>query len=264
MGGPVTSLESQDQIRPAKAVILSAGQGRRLLPVTENLPKCLVRLSGRTLLEWQLRRLDEIGLREAVVVVGFAPGAVEAELERLSFSNLKPRTLFNPFFEVADNLASCWIARQEFDRDLLLLNGDTLFETAVAERLVAAPPAPITVTVDRKPTYDADDMKVATDGARLTAIGKTIPVYDAESIGFLRFSAPGARRFVRAVDEAMHRPEGLKRWYLSVIDQLAREEGQVHVQSIEGLDWGEMDYPDDLARNDALARRWAERETAPV
>lgn len=244
-----------------KAVILSAGQGRRLLPVTERLPKCLVRLSGRSLLEWQLRRLDDIGVAEAVIVIGYAPEAVETELARLSFRGLRARTLFNPFYAVADNLASCWIARQEFDRDMLLLNGDTLFERAIAERLAAAPPAPITVAVDRKPAYDDDDMKVATEGTRLTAIGKTIETYDAESIGFLRFSKEGAALFVAAMDEALHRPEGLKRFYLSVIDHLARG-GGVHVQSIQGLDWGEMDFPADLERNAVMTRAWMEREAA--
>jgi choline kinase len=247
---------------PAKVIILSAGQGRRLLPVTESLPKCLVRLSGRTLLEWQLRRLDEIGVAEAVVVVGFSPETVEAELQRLSFNRLRARTLYNPFFAVADNLASCWVARDEFDQDVLLLNGDTLFERAVAERLAAAPPAPITVAVDRKATYDDDDMKVATEGSRLLAIGKTIETYNAESIGFLRFSREGARLFIDAVEAALRRPEGLKRWYLSVIDQLARTAGGVQVQSIEGLDWGEMDFPEDIARNSAITARWLEREAA--
>jgi choline kinase len=247
-----------------KAIILSAGQGRRLLPVTESVPKCLVRLAGRSLLEWQLRRLDEIGVAEAVIVVGFAPDAVEAELRRLSFGRLQARTLFNPFYAVADNLASCWVARGEFDRDVLLLNGDTLFERAVAERLVAAPPAPITVTVDRKAAYDDDDMKVATNGDRLSAIGKTIETYDAESIGFLRFSAAGAELFAAAVDDALHRPEGLKRWYLSVIDHLARNGADVRVQSIQGLDWGEMDFPEDIDRNAAMTARWAVREAARV
>lgn len=243
-------------MRVDKAIILSAGQGKRLLPLTESRPKCLVDLSGRSLLSWQLHRLDEAGLREAVVVTGFAAEAVEAEIERLEFSRLKVRTLFNPFYALADNLASCWLARAEFDRDVLLLNGDTIFERAIAERLIAAPPADITVTIDRKTAYDADDMKVLTEGDRLLAIGKTIPAYDAESIGFLRFSAEGAQRFIAAADRILRKPEGLRRWYLSVIDELARSAGGVTVQSIEGLDWGEMDFPADVEANTALTRRW--------
>jgi choline kinase len=243
--------------RPRRAVILSAGQGRRLSPLTDRRPKCLIDLSGRSMLCWQLQALEQAGISEAVVVTGFGANLVDAEVARLGLASLKVRTLFNPFFALADNLASCWLARREFDGPTLLLNGDTIFETAVAQRLIEAPPAEITVAIDRKPTYDSDDMKVLTEGSSLRAIGKTIEAYDAESIGFLRFSAEGAHRFSAAIDEAMRRPEGLRRWYLSVIDHIAQTTNAVHVQSIEGLDWGETDFPEDVTQNIALTARWA-------
>ncbi|HVI32883.1 NTP transferase domain-containing protein [Phenylobacterium sp.] len=245
-----------------RALILSAGQGKRLLPLTTSRPKCLIDLSGKTLLEWQLQGLRAAGIREVVVVTGFKAEAVDAELARLSIPGLEVRTLFNPFYDVADNLASCWMAREVFDRELLLLNGDTLFEPAVAERLLAAPASEITVTVDRKAEYDADDMKVLEEGGRLEAIGKTITEYNAESIGFIRFSAAGAARFVAAIDAVIRSPGGLKRWYLSAIDELARDTGVVTVQSIEGLDWGEMDFPADVEANLALTERWVARRSA--
>lgn len=243
-----------------RAIILSAGQGKRLLPWTESRPKCLIDLNGRTLLAWQLVRLHAAGLSEVVVVTGFAAEMVEAEIAGLALPGMTVRTQFNPFYQVADNLASCWVARAEFDQEVLLLNGDTLLEQAIVEKLLAAPQAEITVTVDRKDVYDTDDMKVATDGDRLTAIGKTLEVYDAESIGFLRFSADGARRFIATADSLLRNQAGLGRWYLSVINDLAQGEMVVRVQSIQGLDWGEMDFPQDLDANLAMTRRWVERE----
>jgi choline kinase len=243
-----------------KAVVLSAGQGRRLLPLTADRPKALVELSGRSVLEWQLRALEAAGVREAVVVTGFGAAAVDAELSRLDLGRLLARTMFNPFYTVSDNLATCWLARHELAGGSLLLNGDTLFEPAIAERLLAAPDAPVTVTIDRKPAYDADDMKVLTEGDRLLAVGKTIDAYDAESIGFLRFSAQGAAAFGEVVDGIMRGPDGLKRWFLSVINELAQTRDMVRVQSIEGLGWGEMDFPEDVQRNAELTRRWLAAE----
>ncbi len=242
-----------------RAVVLSAGQGRRLLPLTESRPKCLIELSGRTVLEWQLTGLAAAGVSEAVVVTGFAADLVEAEIERLSLGALAVRTVYNPFYAVADNLASCWIVRDAFDGGTLLLNGDTLFEPVVAQRLIEAPPSDIVVTIDRKGAYDSDDMKVATNGSALTAIGKTLETYDAESIGFLRFSSVGAARFRAAAETLLRDQANLKRFYLSVIDELARTQGGVAVQSIEGLEWGEMDFPQDVDANRAMTARWAER-----
>jgi choline kinase len=169
------------------------------------------------------------------------------------------RLTFNPFYTVSDNTASCWIVRHEFDRDVLLLNGDTLFGPGVAERLMEAPDADITVTIDRKSSYDADDMKVLTENGSLRAIGKSIEAYDAESIGFLRFSSVGAARFVAGIDQVLRSPEGLRRWYLSVIDELAHSEVEVRVCSIQDLEWGEMDFLQDVRSLNRLAAGW----TAP-
>ena len=249
---------------PNRAIILAAGQGKRLLPLTESRPKCLLELSGRSLLAWQLLRLEAAGVEEAVVVTGFRADAVETEIKRLDLQRMAVRCVFNPFYTVADNTASCWIVREQFDRDVLLLNGDTLFGPGVAERLLAAPSAEITVTVDRKPSYDADDMKVLTDNCRLLAIGKTIEHYDAESIGFLRFSPAGAAKFAAGVEAALSRPEGLKRWYLSVIDELARTGVDVRVCSVEGLEWGEMDFPQDVDNLTRLSAGWPKDVVAKV
>jgi len=240
-----------------KAIILSAGQGKRLSPLTDTRPKCLVELSGRSVLSWQLRHLASAGVTEAVVVTGFAADAVEAEIAGLDLPGIKVRTLFNPFFSVTDNLATCWMARAEMTGDFLILNGDTLFEPAIAKSLLAAPPAAITVTINRKDGYDADDMKVQSEGLALRDIGKTIETYDAESIGFLRFDAVGGALFVRTVEAAMRMPQSLRRWYLSIIAEIAKAHDEaVRVHSIEGLQWAEMDVPEDLPANQALAARW--------
>lgn len=245
-----------------KAIILSAGQGRRLSPLTDTRPKCLIDLSGKSVLHWQLLHLKAAGLTEVVVVTGFGAEAVEEEIAQIALPDMTVRTLFNPFYGLTDNLATCWLAREEMRGAFLLLNGDTLFEPAIASRLLQAPASAVTVTVDRKTAYDADDMKVLTEGSRLLAIGKTIPAFDAESIGFLRFSADGAAAFVRTVEQIMRSPEGLKRWYLSVINEMAQAGEEVSTVSIEGLGWAEMDFPEDVARNLELTQSWSRLKVA--
>lgn len=253
---------------PARAVILSAGQGSRLLPLTERLPKCLLDLSGRSMLEWQLHALAEVGIGEAVVVTGFRADLVDAAIGRLEprLAPMRVRTLYNPFYKRADNLASCWMARADLAAPCLLLNGDTLFEPEIARRLIAAPAAPITVTIDRKPRYDDDDMKVETEGDRLRAIGKTLAAarVDGESIGFLRFDAAGAARFIAEIDRTMRTDDGPGLWYLSAIHRLASAGADVRVVSIEGLQWGELDFHADLTATRALAAGWPGSGPAPT
>jgi len=247
-----------------KAIILSAGRGKRLLPLTSSRPKCLVQVAGKSILEWQLRALDESGVTEATVVTGFASEAVDAEVARVQTESLAVRTVFNPFYGVADNIGSCYLARGDMADDFILLNGDTLVEPAIVAKLLKTGTAPVNVTVDRKTAYDDDDMKVTLDGGRLTAIGKTLPreTVDAESIGLLAFRGAGPRAFAREIEAVMRAPEGLSQYYLSVIDRLAPG-GQVGVVDIAGMQWSEVDYLEDLENAERLAKGWLARQAEP-
>jgi choline kinase len=229
-----------------KAVILSAGQGRRLLPLTADIPKCLLRIGGLSILEWQLQELAKCGIDHVKVVVGFGAGKVETLLDEYIQKGLV-RTIYNPFYAVADNLASCWVARHEMTEDFIILNGDTLFESTVLTRLLAAHPHPVTLVTDCKELYDADDMKVQLNGKTLTRVGKDIPPSEAhgESIGMIMFRGEGPALFSQAVEYALRQPESLKKWYLSIIDELAQS-GKVSTVSIKGLRWTEIDNSADF------------------
>ncbi|MGE3747682.1 MAG: NTP transferase domain-containing protein [Sphingomonadaceae bacterium] len=239
-----------------KAIILSAGKGSRLGALTTHRPKCLLDIGGKTLLEWQLEALDHAGILEIVVVSGFGDDLVRDVLKGLELPRARVETLFNPFYHVADNLGSVWMARSHFDRDTLLLNGDTLVSPELVARVLADAKSPIAVTIDRKPDYDADDMKVMEVDGRLRRIGKKLQSQDcnAESIGLLAFQGDGPRAFADAVDRALREEDGTARWYLSVIDQLANTL-PVHTVSIEGLAWTEVDYPADFEKARLLAEQ---------
>jgi choline kinase len=239
-----------------KAVILSAGQGRRLLPLTTSTPKCALSIHGRSLLEWQLSELIRCGIDRITVVVGF--GADRVEQIVAGRRGQRPiRTLFNPFFAVADNLASCWVARTEMIGDFLLLNGDTMFEAAVVQRLLGTAPRPVTVATDHKAAYDADDMKVSLAGDKLLRVGKDLPPeqVDGESIGMLLFRGEGPALFRAAVEQALRDSRALDQWYLSVIDEMARA-GLAWTVSMQGLQWIEIDSAADLDEAVKLAVRW--------
>ncbi len=240
-----------------KAIILSAGQGSRLGPLTHDRPKCLIEFAGRSLLDRQLDTLAANGVDDVVVVTGFRDDQIEASLARRS-GGPRVRTIFNPFYQVADNLGSLFIARHELAGDVLVWNGDTLVSDELMERVVAnRGQAGICVTIDRKDRYDDDDMKVIVGAAgRLRAIGKRIAVgVNAESIGLLAFRGDGAKRFRIAIEKAMRTTEGTTIWYLRVIHQLAQT-SEVWTYDIAGEQWGEVDFPQDIAGAEALCVSW--------
>ena len=241
----------------SRAILLSAGQGSRLLPLTAEQPKCLIDFSGRTLIGWQIEMLSRRGVTDFHVVTGFMTDRVEEELRALDDGSRSITVHFNPFFKVADNLGSCWIVRDLMDRDFLILNGDTLVSEDIVARVQQGADFPICVTIDVKPDYDSDDMKIRREGDRLTAIGKTLSADEAnaESIGFLAFRGEGAALFREEVRAMMRTPEGVQHWYLKIIDSLAAT-GKVGTVSIEGMDWAEVDFLNDIEDATALTDRW--------
>lgn len=241
------------------AVILSAGQGRRLLPLTAEAPKCLLQIEGTTIVEWQVDQLLASGVEHVTVVVGFGADKVE-HLLASRYTRDRVRTLYNPFYTVTDNLVSCWVARSLMTGDFVLLNGDTVFEPAVVQRVLQAPSQPVTLTTDCKPAYDADDMKVSLSGQQLVRVGKDLRPEQShgESIGLLLFRGDGPRLFSEAVDQALRAPAALKHWYLSVVDGMARA-GLVWAASVQGLEWAEIDCAADLEEARKMAASWGAR-----
>jgi choline kinase len=246
-----------------KAIILAAGQGSRLGHMVDSRPKCLIDFNGRTLLDRQLDTLAANGVREAVVVTGFHDELIEAALAKRS-GGPAVRTIFNPFFKVADNLGSLFLAREALTGECLVWNGDTLVSDALMRQVVTNRQGGICVTVDRKDAYDADDMKVIRDegDGRLRAIGKRIAKgVNAESIGLLAFRGGGAERFRAAIERGMRTSEGTTIWYLRVIHHLAQN-GEVWTLDISGEEWGEVDFPEDVERARELTARWDAAEKA--
>jgi choline kinase len=241
-----------------RAIILSAGQGRRLFPVTRDLPKCLVPADGeRSVLEVQLRELAAQGVGEAVVMGGYGIDKVERFAASHAIPKLAVRVRYNPFFDQADNLITAWLASREFEGECILLNGDTLFEAEVLRRLLASPPSPVTIVVNVKPSYDDDDMKVRVEGGLVRAIGKDLDAEEAsgEAIGMTLLRGVGAAALRDAFEQLVRRFGQQRAYYTTAIGELARR-GLVRPCTMEGLWWGEVDSLEDL---EAVRKAYAAR-----
>jgi L-glutamine-phosphate cytidylyltransferase len=241
-----------------RVIILAAGQGKRLLPLTAEVPKALLDIGGKTLIERQIEAFAENGLNDFVVVTGYGAARMEQALAVIAKRlNVSIQTTYNPFYAVADNLASCWLARSYMAGDFIQVNGDNVFRADLVARLLQPQAGSIMVAVNRKDGFDADDMKVMLDGPRLTEIGKTLPLdtVDAEAIGFYIFRGDGGQHYVAELELAMRDPDGLKRWFPSAVGSLAKKV-PIGVVEITGLRWSEVDFPVDLQQARQLVSSW--------
>ncbi len=239
-----------------KVIVLSAGQGKRLLPLTAERPKCALMLGERSVLGWQLQALATGGATEVVVATGFQAPLINDIIGGVE--GLRVRTSHNPFYAHCDNLGTCWIVRHEMSGPFVLINGDTLFEPEIFARLLASDdPHPITLVTNHKNGYDDDDMKVSVADGQLQRVDKKLPPaqVNGESIGMIRFQGPGPALFRNRLEAMMAEESTLKRWYLSAIDALAAE-GHVGVATTGDHDWCEVDDRNDLQHAQSVVPRW--------
>ena len=193
-------------VSDARAVVIAAGSGKSLLPLTQDRPKCMLDIKGRTVLERQLETLRACGLHEIAVVRGYRKETVVAPGARL---------YDNDAYEETGELASLFAAEPELQGRFVFLYSDVLFERGVLEKVLRAP-GDIVIAVDRAwmdqrdrllPLAKPVDLVVTSDPPRagrralgeeavdrLVRIGQRVPPDTAggEFIGLAAFSARGA------------------------------------------------------------------------
>ena len=229
-----------------KALILAAGQGRRLRPLTADCPKCLLPIGGNSIIERQLHNLEQVGIGEIVLVCGFGIEKIRQTVANYPGS-LHIKILYNPFYAISENLISLWAVRSEMNKDFLLLNGDNVFHPGIVLKLLAAK-EPCCLMIDRKISYDDDDMKLSVQGTHILKIGKLLPAAatDAASIGIMKFSGTGITHIRRALEEIVLQEKAVRSYFLDALQYLINQGYLVTYREVDGLPWADVDTPTDL------------------
>lgn len=233
--------------RPPHAILLCAGLGSRLLPLTADRPKCLIEVGGRTILEHQVEALRAAGVSGVTVVGGYRFDRLEAFVRDRWADGDRPELLFNPFFAISSSIGSVWAARHRLDAPFCLLNGDTVYDPAlVADGLARTRPG-LNLFVEPVGVPEADDMLVRIERDRVVAVGKDLPrsLGRHRSLGFV--TGDGREGYGAALDRVIAGVEGAQSFHHAVVDRLAHE-GAVHPVPFDGGTWTEIDRPEDIAR----------------
>jgi choline kinase len=232
-------------------LVLAAGPGRRLHPLTEALPKTLLPLTdGRTILDLALSNLRRVGLEDVVVVTGFAAEQVEERVPDLEDRHdVRLELVFNDRAEEWNNAYSLWLAREALHDGALLVNGDTVHPPSVEETLLASRGPDVLLAVDRQKPLGDEEMKVllAEDG-RLRRISKEVDPATAvgEYIGVALIEPSAAGPLADALETTWRRDPSL--YYEDGFQELVDRGGRVGVTPIGAVDWVEVDDHADLAR----------------
>ncbi|MGZ3473569.1 MAG: isocitrate lyase/phosphoenolpyruvate mutase family protein [Polyangiales bacterium] len=257
------------------AVVLAAGSGKAVGPIGAELPKAMLDLKGKPVLERQVAALNSVNIKDIAVVRGFAS-------EKINLPNLKYYE--NPEFETTGEAISLLKAAAELhgsskpkegeaQRRSLVLYGDVLFDRALVEKLVTAD-ADIAVLVDRtlehakdhldgKPRSDLVQLSTPKAGARalssedlasVVKVGQQVADANAEFVGMLMVTETGARKLLETYQRALekggkfHEAADAKRASLTDMLQAAIDSG-AEVKAVETFKgWMEIDTFEDYQR----------------
>jgi choline kinase len=225
------------------AIILLAGRGARLHAYTGGMPKCYLEIGGQTLLRRNEQLLRSCGA-EVTPVVGY-----QAEVVLAGFDQPVTSWVINPIAEKTNTLVSLWLALKQTAGPVICLNGDTLFDEEVLERLLQAE-GDVRLACGRQPC-GWEEVKYTAENGRITRIGKEIEPDQAagESIGLSYLNEKAVAAFVSLADELFAHGLGEMDYYERVFDRLCSQpDVSVTEVDITDLRWCEIDFPEDYAR----------------
>ncbi len=229
-----------------QALILAAGRGRRMGEKTAGLPKCLLEIGAKPLIEHQLEALAESGVGPVALVLGYCDDDVREVV------GIRAEYIHNPRWRGTNSLYSFWLARDWVQGPVMVLNSDVLFDPKIVERLVSI--GSDAIAFDSGSGCGAEAMKVVVEAGRLVSMGKNLPSEDTagENVGILCFSEETAQALFERAGEIIE-DGGERSWLSAALSELA-EEREIRAVDVAGLPWSEIDFPYDLDR--ARKRVW--------
>ena len=237
-----------------RAIILAAGRGLRLLlPEDKQLPKCLLRFDGMSLLERHLRMLRGAGVEEVVLALGFRHELIEAELDRLAWQP-RPEIVLNRRFELGSVLTLHAVAdAMTRGGDILVMDADVLYDERIMDTLVAGRSPVNRLLIDCDFEDGEEPVKICLRDGVPIELRKQLSAdieFDTigESVGFFRLTQRAARRLAALVAGYVASGRAQMPHEEAVRDLLLEHTQLVEVADVTGAPWIEIDYAEDLLR----------------
>ena len=231
-----------------KALILAAGLGTRLAPITNDRPKSLVPVNGKPILMKQIENLHENGITDITIVSGYKADILEKAVHEL-YPEIK--IIESVDYATTNNMYSAYIARESIgENGFLMMNADVFYDSSVISALLKDKAENAIVTDIG--TYIEESMKVVEVEGRLVKISKAITPEEAlgASIDVYKFSVEGGKVFFAKCAEYIEGKKELKMWSEVALNDILSDV-VFKACPLKGR-WLEIDNHDDLAAAEKL------------
>lgn len=231
-----------------KALILAAGLGSRLAPITNDRPKSMVPVNGKPILLKQIENLTSNGVNDIIIVTGYKSEVIK-EAVGSKYPDIK--IIDSVDYATTNNMYSAYLAKDLLaGSEFLLMNADVYYDASIITELLDSKYENAIVTDIG--SYNEESMKVIEENGRIVAISKQIPQEEAlgNSIDVYKFNAEGGNAFFAKAKEYIEDKKELKLWSEVALNDILKDVAFVACP-LKGR-WVEIDNHDDLALASSL------------
>jgi len=226
-----------------KALILAAGMGKRISHYSNDKPKCLLDINGKSILEHQLNKLEKVGIKKKDIII--VTGYKAEYIKKIAGNEIK--YIHNFDYASTNSLYSMWLARKEnFNDGMLLLNADIIFHKDILVKLVERKDNTLAVDFNKK-LIDGE-MNVIVKNEKIIQIDKGIKANNAngESVQIVKFNHKSVKILYKECDNLIK--QGIRDKFPAYVYMHIIKKQSLFAVDIESLPWIEIDYPEDYEK----------------
>ena len=216
------------------ALILAAGKGTRL--GLNDSPKCLIEFGNSSLIEYQIKCLNELGIKNIHIITGYFPEKIKSKIGDLA------NYIHNPEFSSTNNICSILCAKNFMSDDFICIYGDLFFDKKILKNCFSK--KDIVLTVEKNLREETSRVKIKDD--KIILVNKNINFNEADGnfIGMAKFSKNIITKLFNSIEKIAKKDS--QSYYTSAIEDLIQNGTDVHFVTTENLSWMDIDTPDDL------------------
>ena len=232
-----------------QAIILAAGISKRLRPLTDKTPKCLLKVGDTTILELTIKNVLKNGVNEFIMVTGYRENMIKDYI-KAKFPELNIKYLTNPDFENNNNSYSLWMTKDYITGDSILLDSDILFDFRIISKLLASEHVN-SLAVNANHKLGEEEIKVIVDSTnKILHIGKELDPFACfgESIGIERFSLPFFQSLGIILERKIVHENNVNEFYEKSFQELYDSGNAMYAIDVSEYKSMEIDFPEDFQR----------------
>ena len=230
-----------------KAIILAAGMGSRIRPLTDNCPKPLLLINDKTILEMMISNINYCGIDEIVFITGYLENQIK-DYVRKNFSNVVAHFITNDRYAETNTGFSLLLARECVQNDdFIKFDADVVFEKEILVKLIECPDKNV-LCIDKNIKIEAEEIKVIIDSNnKILEASKTVDPEKAvgESIGIEKIENKTAQILFQELEEMMKNKKNHQHYYEAAYERLIEKGESFNALDITGLKWVEIDTKED-------------------